>query len=458
MKKLILLLTCCCLAAPGFAQNALPYLYGSHFNQQTARFHPSLLGDTPYTGQVGIVNAYAYVGTNAVTYNDIKAAGIDKNLTNAQVDAIVSNLKTTNQFSSGLYVGLPFVNFAFKVQKEDETGRKREKFSMAVFSNVRVESSLTFSKVLAEFLWKGNKQFVGQSVDVGKVSVNGFSQAEAGIGLAIPFKISDKLVIRGGVRLKYIAGFGSIYTEKASGVLTTTDNGINSEVRADLNYKVNVAFPSSSNNDNIGIIGRGFGADLGATAVFDSRFAATLSLIDIGAVHYKPDANTDSKSYSLSGTTSFKGIDLNNSASGQSNLLDSLANQFVSKEAVSAFNAPLPTRLILQGEYRILKENKKGQIYNRHTFYLTYFQGIRNLGSATTSPALSAGYSLNLGKVFNVGTSIGVGGQNKLSVGMFTSVRLAALTIGFGSGNALFLLSPQTTAGADATVNFGLNF
>jgi hypothetical protein len=452
MKRFILLLNILLLTSLFVsAQNGIPYIYSSHFNQQASRFHPSLLGDTPYSGQVNIASLYGWVGTNAVTYGNIRSV-IDKSLSNSQVDAIVAGLRDRNHISVGAYVPAPFVNFAFKSQKEDETGKKTERFSLSLFSGARTEANFTFDKVLAEFAWKGNKQFVGRSVDVGKVSANGFGIAEAGAGLAIPFTLNEKITIRGGIRLKYIWGFASVYTEKASGVLTTIDNGTDSEVKAELDYKANIAgFPDDPSNYTVS--GKGFGIDWGGTVIINQRFVATLSMIDLGRVKYQNYA----KNYTLNGTTSFKGIDLN-ASSGESNLIDSLVNQFASKESAASYNSPLPARVILQGEYRIPAETKKGEIYNKHTFYLTYFQGLRNFGAATTNPALSAGYSLNLGKIMNVGTSLGIGGQNRFALGFFTSFRLGGITIGAGSGNCLYLLSPNSATGVDLALNVGLNF
>jgi hypothetical protein len=436
----------CLTGITAFAQNGNALLYDSHYNLYASAFHPSQLGKTPYNFQMHIVGVYAWAATNMLTYKDLQAIG-DGTLNNARMDEIVNNFPKTGRFTTGVYFPVPLLNLAVKVNREDENGEKKERFTFSVLTAFRAESGIRIGRELAEFAWRGNKQFVGQTVDVGKVYGNGFSQGEVGIGVAFPVFEDEKFNIRAGGRVKYILGFYNLYTQTASAKLTTTDNGTNSQVEGDVNYKANLG---GFDGNDFDINGRGLGVDLGGTIAFANRFSATVSLLDLGAVRYK-----NARNYVLQNKVSFQGVNLN-LQQDQSSLLDSLGKQFEGTETQNAYTAPLPTRLLLQGEYRIDAETRRGLTYAKHTFYLTYVQGLRNYGGAVSRPAITGAYALNLGRTYNVGSSFGVGGAGGVSWGVFTSVRAAGITLGFGTGNLLFLLNDRS--GTDVAVNLGLNF
>lgn len=111
---------------------------------------------------------------------------------------------------------------------------------------------------------------------------------------------TDLFLLTAGVGLKMIRGFQYIDVQAKDGVLTAV-GAFNPLFQIDFGSPT-ANNPSAIMNNDYQAIGRGFGADLGATFVYDEKIKAAIAVTNIGSVTYTGNVYTvrDTTLYSLS--------------------------------------------------------------------------------------------------------------------------------------------------------------
>ena len=441
-----------------FGQYNFPVMYGTHFTTQASRFQPTKLGQG-----IGIFEAnmgiYTAVGTNAINFGQaLDLAGLDfgsrkNDLTKAKMNEIVNSFAGYNTASVSAYTT---VNMFYKFRRKKDGEHHKELFSLSLEYAPRAEANITFSKEVARFFWYGNKQYANNPVNMGDVRVNMMASSEAVLGGAANIYSNDNFKLRLGLRLKYIIPIANVYTQRADATVQNVGTGFDQQTLITTRYEGSTSFPDavSSSTFTKNQIGSGFGTDLGITAEFKNHIVATLSVLDVGQVRY--DKNV--KNYALSKNFVFDGISV--TGNGQTgSVIDSLGTALKYTETAKAYTAPLPTRMILQGEYHIKKKDKDDREHTKHAFYFTYIQGFRNYGVATTRPVVNVGYSFNIKKIFNTGASFGFSGQSGFTAGLWLSTRFLGTTFGIGCDNLAPLISPNSAnASTGLAFNLGMSF
>ena len=457
--KTFTLTFCLLLSAQSvFGQYNFPVMYGTHFTTQASRFQPTKLGQG-----IGIFEAnmgvYTAFGTNALTFGQaLDIGGLDfgsrkNDLDNAKMTEIVENFSDFNTASISTYTTF---NMFYKFRKKGEGKHHKEIFSLSLEYSPRAEANITFSKEVARFFWYGNKQYGSNPVNMGDIRANVMVNSEAVLGAAANIYSKDNFRLRAGLRLKYIIPVANLYTQRADAIVQNTGSGYDQQTLISTKYEGSTSgfdsfSPSSLTKSSIG---NGFGADLGITAEFKNHIVATISVLDVGQINYTKDV----KNYALSKNFVFDGISVTGNGE-TSNVIDSLGNALKFAETANEYTAPLPTRMIVQGEYHIKKPDADDREHTKHAFYFTYIQGFRNYGIATTRPVVNVGYSFNVKKFFNTGASFGFSGQSGFTAGLWLSTRVLGTTFGLGCDNIAPLIVPNSAnASTGIAFNLGISF
>ena len=426
---------------------------------------PAVLGRDFKHVEVTVLNAYAWAGNTTFSRYKIEQ------IVQAQIPditEIVSNLKKKNRVGLGATVDILHVGVRLNRKGEVKSHKHQNKvwcpgdFFMEELGTIsfgvsdRVEANLTYAGDIFRLAWQGNKQFEGEKADL-SIKANAFYAREWAVGGAIPLPIYyDKRIwrdfdFRAGIRVKYIQGLGAAYTQRSDNSLYTAPDG--RYVSLDYDYAVHYSDYESFNPFKAQ--GRGIGTDIGLSAHYKTRFYGNINLLDLAYVKFK--GNTTS--YTSSGSAQFDGV-YTGSLFDTTFSFDDSEYRPIYENAESkgdGFRMPYPTRLRTHLSYRIPATNRQDEMYHKHSLSLTYIQGFRDFGNATTSPYFAGAYAFNLWDHFEMGTNLGFSGFNKVEIGAFFAARIHFFRIGLGSGNITPLIKKFGTGG-DINFNISLSF
>jgi hypothetical protein len=429
-----------------WGQNNMGTRYCNYNDLNASKYAPSELDLGHKHVQVGI-NSYAWMGNTSFDYKtskDIYQKGL---IQNQDIATILSKLNKENLFGAGLDIQLLGIAAQFKTRSE-----KKLAFSLSVHE--RSGTSFMFGKNFLMLALKGNKQFAGQRVDLGPASLNLNYLREYALGAAIPVIDNEEgFGIRAGVRLKYLAGIGSIYMQQANGSMYTDPEG--RFIDLDFNYKV-----QTSGINNISLLspnGRGYGADAGITVFINKYLQLSTSILDLGAVTY--DKNTTT--YERSGQVKYEGLIISRFFGSDKYSTDTLAQIFDPiKTKGESYTTPLSTRLVIEGKIKTPRTSTKDdRTYNSNTIFFTYIQGFQNLPGSTSRSFFSIGYNHDFHRVFNGGVLVSAGGYNKQALGAFFSFKIGqTFKWGFSSDNLTGFIFPDKGKGADLATNISVAF
>ena len=179
MRKLLLILGCIITATSINAQYNTNGLYNNHFTFDKAAFIPSKLGDNNARFEMRILpNTYLYAGNTFMSIDDILYP------TTSRINEIVDDASDANRIGVGTEA--PWFAFSYKIKSND-----KELLTVGLTSKARAFSNTSLGGNMLRLLWRGNKQFAGQTVDLGKFELNAFAATEIGLTLAVPFKIGN---------------------------------------------------------------------------------------------------------------------------------------------------------------------------------------------------------------------------------------------------------------------------
>ena len=258
-------------------------------------------------------------------------------------------------------------------------------------------------------------------------------------GMQIPLGKGSLRQMYAGIGLKLVHGFGVAETVHSHGLLANERTGINQYVAlVELDYRVRrsgTAFLGESGGDFETFpapAGSGFGVDLGVAANLDGVLA-TLSITDIGSIHWTENLFETSSSYAGIITDPFSEA-----------TKDSIEKAIEGQTAPgSAFSTSLPTRLrigfsFLSDSVRALRGFPSGLL-----LAFDYTQGLTNSLNNTTTPRFSLGveyrpiYFLPL----RSGVSVGGGTGVRWAAGFGLDFHYASFDLGLE--NVLLLFDPS---------------
>lgn len=180
---------------------------------------------------------------------------------------------------------------------------------------VNFQGIADYPKSLAQLIWEGNSQFIGQDVPFDTdFQVMGYH--EWSLGLA--FDVADNISVGG--RIKYLSGIGvtttdpdrkalSLFTDEETYALRlTSDFVVNNAGFLDFNGFSDIRFDAGAgdfNADQLFSSNNGLAFDLGIRGQI-SNWEFSASVLDIGAIDWEDEVTN----YTLSGVTDYAGLDI----------------------------------------------------------------------------------------------------------------------------------------------------
>lgn len=446
MKSQIKFLALFLICLSSKAQNNLPVLYDQHWTLHSSKFIPSKLGDDYGTFNATVINPYVYLGNSGFSLKALDG------LNNSKINTALGQMADNNILGMGLDIDL--IGMSYKINKRD-----KEFMSFSFFATERIGMNFLYTKDFFDLIWNGNAKFEGRKADL-NLGYNLNWLREYAVGWSMPLNIpsvGDDVKIKVGARLKYLQGFGAISFDKSEVALRTGSAGRSLLFETD--YAMNIAGYDGKDFESAGDLpfnakGSGLGFDLSGSVSFLKNFEASLAVIDIGSVKY----NKSTYQYARKNGFQFDGIPIRDIIKGGDfDVENYVTTEFKGDEkSAISFATPLPTRLILQGEYKTRKstKGKNREFYDKRAC-ITYIQGFNNQPGATTKPFVSVGYNHSFNYVFTAGATAAIGGYNRMAFGLNGSLRLGGLRIGIGTTN-LFGVTSLNGSGMDFTFLTGI--
>lgn len=432
-------------------------IYDTHVNTHAARYYPSMLGTSFGTGEVSLLNLYAYGSNTTIPYSSIKNFIFSDQITDSQLKDFVSHAGKKNNFFVGADIQILDVAVKIKKHKTDEL------FSFEVGERERVMGNVQFNKNLLSTALLGNEQFAGQNVSFSPTRANGIYMHDIYLGASAPIYIEaggHDLEIRPALRASFLMGVANVYVPKGNASMFTDPEG--KFISLNYNYLANTSLPTTSDafiKALYGMPGKGFGLSGGVGITMDNYLSLDLDVIDGGKMYFNKNLNN----YQRNGVYQYNGVDADLFPNGTTDIKFSFNQNFLNPvHTENKYSTPFMPIITFRGEYRLVEGDVRKrdgtEKYFQHHVFLTYVQGTRNLYNATTIPNFSVGYMYSLKNILNVGLSVGFLGYNKLSLGPFISVKGGPFVLSFGSNNLMALIAPGFGTGIDGYINLSFNF
>ncbi|MFN3405493.1 MAG: DUF5723 family protein [Cytophagaceae bacterium] len=428
-----------------FAQNNIGTRYGNHNDLNASKYQPSELDLGDRHGQIGF-NYYLWMGNTAFDYktsNDIYQTG---EINNKDIDKMISRLSKNNLFGVGQ--DYQVLGVAFQLRTESD---KRFDVSLSLVDKFAL--SFLYTDNFMKFALKGNKQFAGQTVNLGPTTVNLSHSREYVVGTAFPILGNEKtLGIRAGLRAKYIQGIAALYMPKGNANMHTEKDGR----YIDFSYDYDVYTSGLKNFSAFNFNGSGYGFDAGMTFYLGKNLQVVTSLLDVGSIYY----NNNTTNYQNQGGSRYEGLVISNLFGNTRFESDSAQQVFQPNiNQNKSFRMPLGTKLCIEGEIKTPRIGKDDREFVSNAIFFTYIQGFNNMPGATTRPFFSVGYNHDFHRVFDGGIMGSIGGFNRYGLGAFLTLKLGkSVKFGLSSDNLVAFVMPEYGTGIDVATNFSISF
>lgn len=389
---------------------------------------------------VNLPGIYNNLWTTNITFNDLF---VEQNgNTVLDIGNAINQLETQNILRQNLDVET--IGIGFRIGS----------LGLNIGHRMRFNGLIDYSKNLAQLIWEGNAQFIGQTIEFGpSFDLNAYHE----FSLGASYEINDK--IRIGGRVKLLSGSSNVNTSESNLRLTTSDDIYQLEM--DANYVINSAGALRYNDINdIGlnfqfgdfstesIFGenRGMAFDLGL-AVKLGKLQLTASAIDLGAeISWKKDVNN----YSLEGTYAFEGLDvagqlLDNEESFGA-VLDTLSALYEPSESQNAYTSPIGAKFYFGAQYELSDEIVVGLIG-----FTDDYQNI-----STSALALSASYQLM--PILRVGGFYGLRNKRIDNLGANAIFSLGPVQLLLATDNIITAFRPRESNLANFRLGINLLF
>ena len=300
MKKPIIGLYILVYSFTSLAQEGTSFYHLGSATIQSTAFNASYFPKGDFFVGLPVLSGISLYANNRFSYNDVVIKKGDINEIN--LNKLVSSMGAANSFSFHGTISLAHIGF-----------RAPSGLGVSLFANERLVANFVYPKEIAEFLFKGNGDMVGQKIDIGKFGASINYYREYGLGLAYEFDGRLKV----GARLKYLQGFVNLSTPHNFNATLKTSNE-NYQFEADWqNFQLRTAgisqFSDEAINEEdlasyfISNGNSGFAIDLGLEYKLNRYYALALAINDIGYIGWKEHIQTSGLSDS---TFVYAGVEL----------------------------------------------------------------------------------------------------------------------------------------------------
>lgn len=432
MKRLIIATFITITAYSGFGQSNLSFFHMQNSIPQVSNYNASYFPNSKVYVSLPALSGIDFTVNNAFGINDIFTETGDSTL----VD--INRFLGSRKKSTFLNVGLGITDLMVGVRLGDHS-------HFSFFINERMNATFNYPIDLMNFLWQGNRAYIGENFVADDFSYKMTMYREWGVGYARKFLIANRQT-NIGVRLKYLTGLFhssakdlalSIHTSEEDYSITTSFNearilsaGIS---QFDSDEDVNPMYFIHNGN-------QGFGVDIGAQMQFNRKLRLGAAINDLGFISWKDNAEEINLSES---SFRFEGINLDNTDELGQAIQDSLDNIEIDS-IPTRFNTSLNARAYFSADYEVTNGG-----YAQATVSNYFTQG-------AIRTAIGLGYLQNVGKWFSASTTFSMVPQQGVDIGMGLMFKLSVVQLYVVADNLLNTINiPNAKA---VNLKFGLNF
>ncbi len=324
MRKIYLILAVL-FASTAFGQTSLSFYHLGDATFQNSTLNPAYSPDARIFFGLPVLSGIHIHANNKFSYNQAikKEAGNNVvSVTSLLGDLQNNNLSSVNANIDLFHIGYNMPNgpgFTFAVRE-------------------RLESDVLYPKELLEFVWQGNGNKLGETIDIGKMGISMTHFREWALGMS--YQVDKQLSV--GARLKYFQGFSNVSTPSNLKATLEVDPqtyawDVNTE-----NFVLRTAGLNSYNASYLVSPGNsGFGMDIGFEYRVNRYLGFAGSILDLGKISWK----TDIENRQFNDTTfNYAGINIKGADDIGQSLQDSLFSKFKTVKNADAYSTWLPVK------------------------------------------------------------------------------------------------------------------
>lgn len=410
---------------------------GLHFAQdvwQSNRTNPAFTTDKKWV--ISLPSFYFNTQTENFSFSDLIGEN-DAGERVLNINTVIAQMEERNRLSENL--SLQTLGLAYQLGA----------ITLSFDHSIRQNAIFNYPKTLAQLIWQGNAQFVGETVDLTH-HLNLSAYHEFALGAA--FRATDQLTV--GVKAKLLSGIGDISTERGDLSLFTSDEVYQLSLTGDYllhsasylqfdgfdNFDLNFEF-GEFKAKNLFSKNTGFAIDLGAKVQLE-KLQLAASVIDLGAITWKDNVNN----YQFNETIEYNGLDIAQAyVEGDIDIsaaLDTLDQLFNPIETQNSYKTTLPTRFYMSGQYDVSEKLVVGVLFN----------GVHFKEDFILTTAASVRYRLN--KLLTVGGTYALIDQTYDNLGLNANVQLGPMQIYALSDNIISIFKEKYS---NANIRVGMN-
>lgn len=319
---------------------------------------------------------------------------------------------------------------------------------------LHLNAYLDYPKELAQVLWQGNAQFVGQAVDIGPDIL---TQAYHSFYVGASGEVAPGVWLGG--RFKVLNGIADLSTSQRELSFLTDEEYYQTTLEA--NYSLNgtgsleyAGFTGDSginldngnfNFDQLFADNYGLAIDLGVKMQYD-RLTLAFSALDLGAITWRDEASN----LSLVGRFDYEGLDIVREAvleeTSTVELRDSLEAAFSVNETMTAYSTALPAKFYISGAYALSEGLSLGG--------LVFVERFRE----KTLPTFGLSLNARLSKLLSLGGLYTYNDQEPIRFGANAALTLGPVQIMAATDNLLTAFRPQDSHSANFRLGLNLVF
>jgi len=350
---------------------------------------------------VNLPGLYNNLWVTNITFNDLV---VDENGTQVlDIGNDIGQLGTQNTLRENL--DIETIGFGIKI------GR----LGLSLGHRLRFNALIDYPKTLAQLIWEGNAQFIGQTISFGpSFDLTAYHE----IALGASYQFGENVQVGGKVKL--LSGGSNLNTSRDNLRLTTSDDVYQLTMDADftvnsagtLSYDglraigVNFGFGNFS-GENLLAGNSGLAFDLGI-AVKLGRIQLLASALDLGGeISWEKDVTN----YTLDGRYEFEGLDVGqqllDNEESFGNVVDSLYNTYEPVETTNNYTTTVGAKYYFGANYELSDEIQVGVLAFTEDYQQARTAALALTGSVQFSPLLRVGafYGLRNERLDNLGAN-----------------------------------------------------
>lgn len=409
---------------------------GLHFSKniwQSSFTNPAFTPDSKW--MIALPSLYINANSSSISFSDLISTNVQgENV--LDVTNLILNLEDRNQLRES--VGLQTFAIAYKSDNWSLN------FSNAIYQTAFID----YPKSLAQLVWEGNAQFIGQSVDLSN-DLEIFAYNEFALGGTYNFSN-----ITLGGRAKLLTGLGNISTSRGNLSLQTSDDIYQLTLQGDyivnsssyLNFNGFDDFDFQFNFDEftankLFTSNTGFAFDLGVSIDLDKLNIAA-SAVNIGSITWTEEVDN----FAYQSTIEYGGLDIAQAyVEGDISIeeaLDTLSEIFQPVETNNEYSTKVPERYYLSASYEVTDALTLGILGQAERFRENLY------------PALAVNAQYQVTKNFGLGATYAMIDDSFDNVGLSANIILGPVQVYAMADN---IISAPKIVENNANIRVGVN-